>query len=215
VSVGRVRNATTFGVVYPRRLLNDDETVVVDLHPHWWFLAAPIVMLLASIVFAVGVLETTDSTTTARSLGSWTGLGLLVFAALWLIVRSLRWLTSLFVITTSRVISRHGVLVKRTVEIPLERVSTVTSRQNLFERLVVVGDLTIESGNDRVREKFVDIRNPDRIKQVLLGLVTERRGGAVGLDVAGQLERFEGMLERGTLTPEEFAMQKRRLLDQL
>ena len=32
------------------------------------------------------------------------------------------------------------------------------------------------------------------------------------VDVAGQLERLEGMLQRGTLTPEEFQAQKRKLL---
>jgi hypothetical protein len=45
----------------------------------------------------------------------------------------------------------------------------------------------------------------------------ERRGarsarGGAGTDVAGQLEKFEGMLERGTITQEEFDTQKRRLL---
>jgi hypothetical protein len=30
--------------------------------------------------------------------------------------------------------------------------------------------------------------------------------------VAEELERLEGMLQRGTLTPEEFELQKRRLL---
>jgi hypothetical protein len=32
------------------------------------------------------------------------------------------------------------------------------------------------------------------------------------IDVAGQLERLESMLMRGSLTPDEFDRQKRRLL---
>jgi hypothetical protein len=32
-------------------------------------------------------------------------------------------------------------------------------------------------------------------------------------DLAEQLERLEGMMQRGTLTPEEFEAQKRRLLN--
>ena len=36
-------------MAYPRRLLNDHETVVVDLHPHWWCLAAPVVALVAAM----------------------------------------------------------------------------------------------------------------------------------------------------------------------
>ena len=41
-----------------------------------------------------------------------------------------------------------------------------------------------------------------------------RRGhaSAGGGDVASQLEKLEGMLQRGTLTPSEFEAQKRKLL---
>ena len=35
---------------------------------------------------------------------------------------------------------------------------------------------------------------------------------AGGTDVATQLEKLEAMRDRGTLTPEEFEQQKRRLL---
>ena len=38
-------------------------------------------------------------------------------------------------------------------------------------------------------------------------------GGGSGADIATQLEQLEGLLERGTLTREEFETQKRRLLD--
>jgi hypothetical protein len=34
----------------------------------------------------------------------------------------------------------------------------------------------------------------------------------VATDAATQLEKLEGMLQRGTLSPEEFAAQKRKLL---
>ena len=27
---------------YPKKLLNDYETVAVDLHPHWWHFAEPV-----------------------------------------------------------------------------------------------------------------------------------------------------------------------------
>jgi hypothetical protein len=40
----------------------------------------------------------------------------------------------------------------------------------------------------------------------------ERPGHEPPADVAGQLERLESMLMRGTLTPEEFDRQKQRLL---
>ena len=39
-----------------------------------------------------------------------------------------------------------------------------------------------------------------------------RQRAAATPDVASQLEKLEGMLDRGTLTPEEFEDQKRKLL---
>ena len=39
-----------------------------------------------------------------------------------------------------------------------------------------------------------------------------RSGAAPAADVATQLEKLEGMRDRGTLSPEEFEAQKRKLL---
>jgi len=48
-------------MAYPRRLLDDQESVTVDLHPHWWFLAAPVsalVVALAVMAIAFFILPT-------------------------------------------------------------------------------------------------------------------------------------------------------------
>lgn len=206
-------------MAYPRRLLNDHETVVVDLHPHWWSLVPPVALLLAAIGLGVVVLTVTESDTTVRTASGWASLGLLGAGACWLVARYLAWSTTNFVITTHRVIERSGVLTKRSIEIPLERVNTVSSSQHLLERLVGAGDLVIESGSELGQQHFEHIRNPSRVQRVLHGLVHERRHvgqpDAGRVDVAEQLERFEGMLQRGSLTQAEFDAQKQRLLDQL
>ena len=38
---------------FPRKLLNDSEDIVLDLHPHWWFFAPPMFVLIASIVLGI------------------------------------------------------------------------------------------------------------------------------------------------------------------
>jgi uncharacterized membrane protein YdbT with pleckstrin-like domain len=204
---------------FPRRLLNDDETVVVDLHPHWWFLAGPVIALVGATVLAVVALVVTGAGTTPRLIGGWASLALIVVSACWLVVRWLHWVTINFAITTQRVVRRSGVIAKSGMEIPLERVNTVMSSQGMFERLVGVGDLVIESGGDFGQQRFTGIRRPERVTRVLHGLVHERQERAAHagaqLDVAAQLERFEAMLHRGTLTQDEFDAQKQRLLDRL
>jgi uncharacterized membrane protein YdbT with pleckstrin-like domain len=202
-------------MVYPRRLLNDHETVTVDLHPHWWFLAAPIVAILVSIAAAVATMVRTDVDTTARTVAGWGSLVALALSALWLVIRYSRWLTTHFVITNRRVIFRTGLVTKRGIEIPIDRVNTVHFHQGVFERIVGAGDLLIESGGESGQQRFTDIRQPDRVQRVIhaeMDASRTRPGADPATDVADQLERLESMLLRGTLTPEEFDRQKRRLL---
>jgi uncharacterized membrane protein YdbT with pleckstrin-like domain len=203
-------------VAYPGRLLNDNETVSVDLHPHWWFLAGPTLAIGAAIVAGVVTLVYTEADSTVRTVAGWATLVAIAASAIWLLVRYGRWLTTHFVITNRRVIFRTGLLAKRGIEIPIDRVNTVHFSQGVWERIVGVGDLLIESGGETGQQRFTDIRQPDRVQRVLHAEMESRelrgRGADGVVDVAGQLEKLESMLERGTLTPEEFARQKQRLL---
>lgn len=200
---------------YPQRLLNDNETVRVDLHPHWWFLAAPATTVVVAIGAALATLVYTSSDSTEQTVAGWVSLAALVASSSWLIVRYARWLTTHFVITDRRIIFRTGLLSKRGIEIPLDRVQTVHFSQDIFERLVGAGDLLIESGAESGQQHFTDIRQPDRVQQVIHAELEERRRPSArsATDVAEQLERLESMLQRGTLTQAEFDRQKQRLLD--
>lgn len=203
-------------MTYPRRLLNDHETVTVDLHPHWWFLAPPVAALIASIAAGIATLAITDAGTTVRTVAAWASIGALGCSAAWLLLRYARWLSTYFVITNHRVIFRTGLFAKHGVEIPLDRVNTVHFHQGFLEPIVGAGDLLIESGGESGQQRFTDVSQPGRIQRVIHAAMAERAsprpdGGGM-IDVAGQLERLEKLLERGTLTPEEFARQKDRLL---
>ena len=203
-------------MAYPSRLLNDNETVSVDLHPHWWFLAGPTLAICLAIAAGIVTLVATEADSTVNTVAGWTTLVAIGASASWLLVRYGRWLTTHFVITNRRVIFRTGLLTKRGIEIPIDRVNTVHFHQGIWERIVGVGDLLIESGGETGQQRFTDIRQPDRVQRVLHAEMEAResrgRGGVAVVDVAGQLEKLESMLLRGTLTPEEFDRQKRRLL---
>ena len=146
---------------------------------------------------------------------------LIVASALWLLARYIKWLTTNFVVTSDRVVFRHGVFAKSGIEIPLERINSVHFTQTIIERILGAGDLMIESGSEQGQQRFSDVRNPDRVTKVIHEQMdinedaTLRRGyaaAAPSTDVATQLEKLEGMRDRGTLSPEEFEAQKRKLL---
>lgn len=206
---------------YPKKNLNSNETIALDMHPHWWYFAQPAAALVGSIIIGIVVLSKTESGDTPGKAARLATVALLVITALWLIGRFLKWLTTNFVITSQRIIFRQGVFAKSGIEIPLERVNNVNFNQGIFERMLGAGDLLIESGGEDGQQRFTDIRHPDKVQNLVHAqvetLVQQRAGYAsqpkAGAgDVADQLERLEGLLQRGTITAEEFAAQKARLL---
>jgi membrane protein YdbS with pleckstrin-like domain len=204
---------------YPQKNLNTDETIALDMHPHWWYFAEPAFALAGAIIVAIVLLLETKSGSNGRKYLGILVLVLLVGGALWLIGRYLKWISTNFVITSQRVIFRQGIFAKSGIEIPLERVNNVNFSQGVFERMLGAGDLLIESGGEDGQQRFTDIRHPDKVQNLIhsqMEGVARRRGGyaapAAGPSVPEQLERLEGLLERGSITHEEFEAQKRKLL---
>lgn len=204
---------------YPQRLLNRHEEVAVDLHPHWWYYSKPVIALVIAIIVGIVTLTSSDAGTAPRTGLTGVSLILLGGSTAWLVIRYLKWATAHFVITSDRLIFRSGILAKRGVEIPLERINTVHFNQSIFERVIGAGDLIIESGGGDGHQRFTDIRRPERVQRMIHTQMeeNERRRSAVGGtgsrgDIATQLEKLEGMLRRGTLSADEFRAQKERLL---
>jgi uncharacterized membrane protein YdbT with pleckstrin-like domain len=203
---------------FPKKYLNANETIALDMHPHWWYFSEPAFALLGSIVLGIVVLLKTDAGTNGRKVLGLVALAALVLTAIWLVIRYLNWLTTNFVITSNRLIFRHGVIGKSGIEIPLERVNNVNFNQSVFERILGAGDLLIESGGEDGQQRFTDIRHPAQVQNLVHAQMEghfQKRASYVPPptgDVTEQLERLEGMLQRGTLTQEEFDAQKAKLL---
>lgn len=205
-------------MAFPRKLLNSFETIRVDLRPHWWFLAPPGAATLAALVLTIYALTVDGGVGKAVKI---VALILLVISGGWMLRKYAAWYYSHFVVTSHRVIFRQGVLRKTGVQIPLERVNNVNFNQTVFERVLGAGDLLIESGGEAGQERFTDISHPDRVANIIHEAIEEyrnqnRSGGAAAAAPAGdlteQLERLEGLRDRGSITQDEFEAQKRRML---
>lgn len=196
---------------YPRKLLNDYETIVLDLHPHWWYFAEAAFAWAAAIVFAI-LLLAWDAPTGLL----WFAVALIVAMAVWFGIRYMKWATTNFVVTSHRVIYRSGLISKRGIEIPLQRINNVLFNQGPFERMIGAGDLLIESAGETGQQRFTDVKNPARVQNLINAQMEMKErsnaGVAAPTDLATQLEKLEGLRDRGSLTPEEYEAQKRRLL---
>ncbi len=200
---------------FPRRLLNEGEDVVLDLHPHWWFFSGPVAAVVAATVAAVAVREVSDELSLV--LLAVAGLGLL-----WVAGRYARWATTNFVVTTDRLVFREGVLGKRGKEIPLERVNDITSNQTVFERIIGAGDLMIESAGERGQQLFDHIAHPERVQNIIHREIeaaqardADRMAGRRELTPLEQLEKLEELRHRGVISQAEFEAKKTQLLDRL
>jgi membrane protein YdbS with pleckstrin-like domain len=203
----------------PGRLLNEGEEVAVDVRPHWWYLAGPVVVL--GVVIAAAV---TAAVLSASTWVVWIVLGALALAAAWLIGRYIRWASTSLVVTNCRLISRSGVFVRNGREIPLAALTDISYHQSLLERLIGAGDVLLESAGRDGREVFPDLPRPARIQQAIAAeLDTMRRptpvtsgpGGSDSWSVPAQIEQLDGLRRRGLISDAEFQVKKTQLLDRL
>ncbi|MEY2465127.1 MAG: hypothetical protein QOH64_3265, partial [Acidimicrobiaceae bacterium] len=150
-------------MAFPPKLLTDHEELILDLRPHWWYMAQPTGALIGAVLLGIAVIANVDSDGIGAVLRLLVA-ALILFCLGWFGVRYAKWSTTNFVVTSDRVVYRVGVLSKQGIEIPLERINTVFFKQSIFERLLGAGDLGIESAGERGSETFNDVRKPSAVQ---------------------------------------------------
>jgi len=200
---------------FPRKYLNEGEEVILDLRPHWFYLAGPVTSLVAALVLALIV----------RDRSQWIlfpVLALAVVALFWFLGRYAKWITTNFALTSDRLIYRSGVASRQGREIPLERLNDVSFHQSLVQRMLGAGDLLIESGGERGQEQFGSFAHPQDIQNEVHRAIeaaaardADRMAGRRELSPLEQLEKLEELRQRGVITQAEFDLKKAKLLDRL
>jgi uncharacterized membrane protein YdbT with pleckstrin-like domain len=201
---------------YPKHLINEGETVALDLNPHWWYFSKHILTGIPLLLALVGILALGDGDP-RKYLGYLWG-ALAVVWAIWLLIKFLSWKFTHFVVTSDRLIYRHGVLAKRGVEIPLERVSNINFEQGIFERMIGAGDLQIDSAGKEGQSYFSNIRHPDGVQQEIYrqmeGYDRKKAGwSAPQGSAADEIEKLANLRDRGVISAEEFESKKTQLLE--
>lgn len=212
---------------YPKKLLNEGEEVALDLRPHWWYFSKHI--LTGIPLFVVLVLIFAESHGTARKwlLVVWAIVA--VAWAGWLAVKYMEWNFTHFVVTDDRVVYRTGVVAKRGVEIPMERINNINFHQGIWERIIGAGDLDIESAGKDGQSHFDDVWHPDAVQQELYRQMEAnakkraRWSSAASAPAAAppaptvpeQLQQLADLRDRGVITEAEFEMKKAQLLERM
>jgi membrane protein YdbS with pleckstrin-like domain len=226
-------------VPYPKNLVNEGETVALDLRPHWWYFSRHILTGIPLFIIWILILGySSGSDVGGGALRVVFGLATIVWA-LWLLLKFLQWSRTYFVVTDQRVVFRTGVLTRHGVEIPLERINNLNFHQGIWERIIGAGDLEIQSAGEQGTTLFNNVRHPDGVQQeIYRQMETEsergagRGAGEIGRAVADavrqqvgsggggssvpeQIEQLARLRDNGRITDAEYERKKAELLDKM
>lgn len=148
-------------MAYPKRLLNEGEEIILDMRQHWialwlafaWtFVIVVALVILLWLTWDVAVLRFVVIAAAVVAFGILAGF------------QYATWLTTYFVVTSERVISRSGVFAKRALDIPLDRINDINFRQTIVERLFGSGTLIISSASEVGNNIFKFIKDPEMVQ---------------------------------------------------
>ena len=146
---------------YKALALNDNEEVMIELRKHVLALARSLIGFLALSGLVIFLYSVT---------GQWWLLLVWFWFALIFFARYINYRQERFLITTQRVVFRHGTFEISTYEIPLTNVTAVISRQSIIGRLAGYGTLSIEHSDNKM-SVYEMLPKPELIKRELSQLM--------------------------------------------
>lgn len=155
------------------KLLNDGEHVVWHTRTHVKVLLVPVVLLIVILAVA-GFLSRFPS---GDHRGTWLLMIWVIALVAALIVSGgpfLRWLTATYTVTNRRLITRSGVLTRRGHDIPLNRISDVSSERGVLDRMLGCGTLVISDASTHGRVQLHDIPRVEQAQLRLSDLLFEQ-----------------------------------------
>ncbi len=150
----------------PKRLLGEGEHVVLAMRPHWKELVGPALMLLVVsplASYAAAVLPDGSTQPWLRLAVGVVALGVVLRWAGWPFVK---WLTTAFVVTDRRIITRVGVISRSGRDMPISRINDVTfQHEGLLERILGCGTLTVESAGETGQLVMRDVPGVEEVQR--------------------------------------------------
>jgi len=169
---------------FPDRLLSDDEEVVAHLHPHAVAVVRPVVCFLGTVAagcYAAAAVPA-GAAQGALRLGV-AGVALVLCAVL--AARPLaRWGATHYVLTTHRVLLRRGVLSRRGRDLTLSRVTDVSYRQTMGQRLIGSGTVVVETAGEGGATVLERVPRCEDVVALLHRLVRDDDARTAGDDAA-------------------------------
>jgi uncharacterized membrane protein YdbT with pleckstrin-like domain len=158
------------------RTLAVGEEPVAILHPHWKTLVGPIglaFLVVAALLVGEVLIPASRDAAIERLALAVVAIALVMW---WLMYPVLVWRTTVYELTTKRMRLRDGILTRRGRDIPLSRITDVSFRKGVLDRLLGSGTLVVESAGEHSELELKEIPHVERVSAMLFQLVeTERQ----------------------------------------
>jgi uncharacterized membrane protein YdbT with pleckstrin-like domain len=151
------------------------EQPVMIVHPHWKTLVRPIAaaFVVVAALLVAEVLIPASKEAGAERLGvAAIAIALLMW---WLMYPLLRWRTTRYELTTRRMRIRDGIVSRNGRDIPLSRVTDVSFRKGVLDRMLGCGTLVVESAGEHGEIVLTEIPHVEHVQTTLFQLVEDER----------------------------------------
>jgi uncharacterized membrane protein YdbT with pleckstrin-like domain len=164
------------------------EELVLRLHPHGKTMVRPAAILLLIIAAAlIAVFFLPQNSTGLWPVRLVIGAAALVAAIAWFGVPFLKWRTTIYEMTNRRLRLREGIVTRSGRDFPLNRISDVSFRQGLVDRLFGCGRLIVESPGEQGQLVLTEIPDVRRVQGILFQLVGDEAARVGRTDQQGFL----------------------------
>jgi uncharacterized membrane protein YdbT with pleckstrin-like domain len=145
------------------------------LHPHWKTLVRPVglaIVITALAIFGEVRIPAGKSATAERLALAVVLIALLIW---FLVYPLLAWRTTRYELTTKRLRLRTGVIARNGRDVPLSRITDVSFRKGLLDRIFDCGTLVVESAGEHGETTLTEIPHVERVAARLFQLVEDER----------------------------------------
>lgn len=125
------------------------------------------------------------------------------------------------VLTNRRMIQQTGILNKRSMDAPLDKVNNVEHWQTVWGRMLGYGDVEIDTASEHGATRFRDIRRPLEFKSAIVAATEAYRSRrfapvqAAAPTGAERIRQLKALLDDGLISAEEFEAKRRQLLEEI
>jgi uncharacterized membrane protein YdbT with pleckstrin-like domain len=146
--------------------LKAEEKIIFKVHLHWLYVFVPelVLVILGFLVLGFAFLT---------KLPYWI---LAVFTVLWsfsMLIVFLEWLSINYYLTNLRLIEERGIIGKRIMFVPLNKVQDITCKFGILGRIFGFGDLEIESAGAFGKIVFSFLPQPRKLKEEINRAILE------------------------------------------